>query len=491
MEFLHFYDNANLQRSDLLYLNSSATSYNNSSEEIDVTNDYSSFTFLFTFETSGSSPKSELINNYGNGSGFIFGITDTNRFYLKTPEKSFNFSYPLFKKNTVALTKAGNVFSIHLFDHFSRESEKEIYRIKNGSNNNFPIILGNSFVGTIDQFFFSKKSLYDDVLDQLLSGFQDITVTTGDFKPLYSGIDVKYSNSSYLYETAPNEINRKIYEHISKTLETGYAGNYYASGIFTGSSNTSSTIEGDIYYKTGIYDNYIQGLNINNSEVLSESFISDYEYKVVYHNDGEENILITYQGTFTNSSLDDPFIIYTTINEVWGREITYTPNENYLNDFVMEGVSVYNSDYNGEATWNVNSYDLNKKVKNKIAKYSAANGLYKTQDEFSSVYAYINRQKTLKSIDSTKTINSTSYNEIVRYDDASSLDSSTLIDSGNGSSYALASIRPRTSEVNGTISGGNTYLVENIDYVETSSKDLMHGKEFISVKNLNKTISIS
>lgn len=489
MDFLHFYNNAELETGDLLYLDSSVTSYDDDPVDLQIEN-LDDFSIIMSFETTGPSPKSELLTNYGtNGSGFKLGITDSNRMYLKTPYKAEFFDIPLSKKNTVALIKSKNVFSIHLIDHFSRSSDKAIFRFNNGYANNESLIFGESFQGDVDQICYIKGSIYEDVLDQLLSGFQDVDPVTDNYKVAHSGIDVRFSNFDYIYNDPLTSINRGIYEEISNQLETNYSGNYYASGLFSGSSDSNFSIEGSFNFKTGVNDNYTPGFSVDFTGPVDGSFSSDYNYEIFYRNDGIENATITFKGTYSNTSLDDPFIAYTDINEIWSKEITYSEDLSYKDDFVMEGVSIHNSDYAGKTPWTLKSYDVNKKHKNLIPKFSPADGSYKAKEDISIVNKYKNRKKSIE-ITSNNLLSQTSYGESVRYDNLEKTSGAALLNSNVGSESIVSDVRPRAGDVVGILNGDETFLINKIDYIETSSKDLNHSKSFIDISSLNKSISI-
>lgn len=508
MEFLYFYDKALLNRENLKIYESGTGSYSATGSPLALTGveDNTTYTALMTFKTEGASPEGVLMSDYSNGSGYALGVNKANRLYIHTPDTAYTFGEPLQEKNTIALSKANGVFSIYLFNHYTSRAYSEVYRMNTkyenqtgalylGGNTEYTGVYGGSgFSGYIDQFALTDHALYEDVIDQLFSGFEGYTITGTDYEVSGDAEKVTYSELTATPPQALIELNSGIYTQVIEDLNAAYTGTTYASGTFTGNSSSTYQITGDFNYKTALESGYQAGISIYNTGTLSASFTSNYSYVINYNHDGAENATITLAGTFSGTSLQpDPFYIYTNVSQKWHYTTGLSYDSSFKNDYRMMGANIFNTDYKNYPFYLYVWPKRDDKV-NQIPKYKLLTDKYVIPSDFqnSGLYVDVNRVRYTQTFLDSREIDSTTYTDLVRYHDKEyfdntnpgfssfpgSPDNSNYTDQGLFSGQSMA---PHASYIVRSTSGGfsEDYLVDQIDYVETSAADLLYLRETI------------
>jgi len=517
MEFLYFYDQSLLNRGNLKHFDGSTGWYNGISESLTGITDNTQFSMMMTFQATGASPEGVLLSNYSNGSGFTLGINKSNRLYIHSPNQAHTFNVPLSKKNTIALTKAENNFGLYVYNHFSNEAESDIYSMVSayentgylqlGGNNNYTAVYPTSnFQGTVDQIAVVDHALYESTLDSLLSGFKDYSVTGVSYSVVSESINTTYGNltgTTGINNGTITGINTKIVNDSKTQLNAAYSGLTYTTGSLTGSSSSGFSAQGDIYFKTVLNSSYASGFNLSSTGILFPSgfsYASNIQYNVHYNHDGVENSLISLVGKYSNSDTQSgDFYVYTTISQKWSLSTGVQESSGYLNDFVMEGANIYSPNYNGITNWTGDGRNYNPSLVNQTPKYDLISNKYKADQSFlnDGIYAFINRERFNDPLGSDRIIDNCFYQDIVRYDNRLHYDEVTSGAWSNptGSIHASNPVlpyRPRVLHVQGSLNGIDTlYLVREIDYQETSSKDLLYTNPCISPTGYDQTIRIN
>lgn len=219
------------------------------------------FTIMFSFEKtdSGKMTLFSSLQNNTTPSGFVFGVNDTNKLYVETYNDSGNISkvssIPLARGNIVALTKAGNAFTVMRHNFLRGRMDSEVMNFpRSYPNSNTMTIAGapnapsaiehKTFSGYIDNAALVSSPLNKGVVNRLASGFYTTYPSASLFQVLDEDVQYSYRNlTGYATGLTMNPITDSM-----SYMQTNYFGD---SGVGTLTATLSGNINGGIWDISG------------------------------------------------------------------------------------------------------------------------------------------------------------------------------------------------------------------------------------------------
>lgn len=265
MNFDYYYNEAGLDSGDIKALWKYDSSSGSGAPPYPKTLDFAGnedYSVFFTYKKLDKN-KASLFSNIESGSGFCFGITDNNQFFLEAYDSELKDRYvfksiPLAKKNTILLKKSGPFFSVSDYDIVShRISSKDFYtinpslnlgsgKIKVGRAVNYPDSgFFNDFSGAFDQLALCSElyNIRDDL--KVLQGFRPESTITDSYYNTFSysndevnwvdGVEINNFDYAYFkdyYYDLDLFLAQTTGEYLGSISGSNYGGYWIASGYF-------------------------------------------------------------------------------------------------------------------------------------------------------------------------------------------------------------------------------------------------------------------
>ena len=360
MNFDYYYNQAGLDSGDItdLWRYDSSASYGAPPfpKTLNISGSQD-FSIYFTYKKLDSK-RCSLFSNVTNGSGFLFGLTDNNQFFLESinsgiAKDRYLYNIPLAKKNTILLKKSATTFSISDYDPISHRiaySESHSLspsygfgtgKIKVGKENNYQSGFFNSFSGNFDQLAVMSE-IYDSRSDlTILKGFRPESAYTSTYyrNQVYSEDEVNWTDGIEI--SAPDYAYFKDYYYDLDLFLSSFTGEYLGSisghsygGYWIASGYFAKAIDSCVASGSSRFYSYTGLLPPTGFHSFYDRVSSDYNLVNQYTN---HSLSTNFSGYGSDVSLNH------FLQKVWESGYTYSStlalDSGYFEDFKMNGIS--------------------------------------------------------------------------------------------------------------------------------------------------------